>query len=162
MSFTVRNHYVPQWYQRRFLPPGQSKLWLLDLKPELIKRPDGPTTTRKALRHLGPVNCFQQDHLYTLYFGKYATDVLEKTFFGRVDTIGENSVNFFADYDMRDGVHEAFHGMIDFLSAQLFRTPIGLRMLRALAKSKDHQQTLHTLQSRGRFITQSGWKVCGP
>jgi hypothetical protein len=147
MSFTVRNHYVPQWYQRHFLPHGQSKLWYLDLKPEEIKRPDGTTTTRKPLRHLGPANCFQQGHLYTLHFGQYATDVLEKTFFGKIDTIGEKAVAFFADYSMRDGVHEAFRGMGDYLSAQLFRTPKGLRMLQALAKSKDHQQTLHDLHT---------------
>lgn len=163
MSFTVRNHYVPQWYQRRFLAPGQSKLWYLDLKPEVIKRPDGTTTTRKALRHLGPVNCFQQDHLYTLYFGQYATDVLEKTFFGRVDNIGEKAVAFFADYGMRDGVHEAFRGMVDYLSAQLFRTPKGLSLLQALARSTDHQQTLHTLHTAGQVYhtiwVESVWTV---
>lgn len=163
MSFTVSNHYVPQWYQRRFLPPGQSKLWYLDLKPEVIKRPDGTKTTRKALRHLGPINCFQQDHLYTLYFGQYETDVLEKSFFGKVDAVGEKSVAFFADYGMREGVHEAWRGMIDYLSAQLFRTPKGLRMLQALARSKDHQQTLKTLRIAGQVYhtiwTESVWAV---
>lgn len=163
MCFTVRNHYVPQWYQRRFLPPGQSKLWYLDLRPETIKRPDGTTTTRKALRHLGPVNCFQQEHLYTLYFGQHATDVLEKTFFGKVDSVGEKAVAFFADYGMREGVHEAFHGMIHFLSAQLFRTPKGLSMLQALAGSKDHQHTLQALHTKGQVYhtiwTESVWAV---
>ena len=65
MSFTVRNHYVPQWYQKRFFVPdsGQSRLYYLDLAPDTIKLPNGKTTTRKALRQLGPVNCFMQDHL---------------------------------------------------------------------------------------------------
>lgn len=163
MSFCVRNHYVPQWYQRRFLAPGQSKLWCLDLKPEVIKRPDGTSTTRKPLRHLGPVNCFQQDHLYTLYFGRYETDHLEKTFFGKVDAVGEKAVAFFADYGMRDGVHEAFNGMTDYLSAQLFRTPKGLSMLQALAGSKDHQRTLHVLRTAGQLYhtiwVESVWAV---
>lgn len=147
MTFTVRNHYVPQWYQRRFFEDGsgQSKLWYLDLKPEIIRRPDNTTTTRKALRHLGPINCFKQDHLYTLYFGKYATDVIEKQFFGVLDFVGEKAVKFFSNYGMREGVHEAFDGMRNYLAAQLFRTPKGLDMLRAMSRSIDHQQTLEVM-----------------
>lgn len=148
MNFTVRNHYVPQWYQRRFfkLGSGKSKLWYLDLKPDIIRRPDGSTTTRRALRHLGPVNCFRQDHLYTLYFGEFATDVIEKQFFGAMDSLGEKAVDFFSKYSMCAGTHQAFRGMRDYLAAQLFRTPKGLDILRALSKSKDHQRTLHALR----------------
>lgn len=153
MSFTVRNHYVPQWYQWRFLRPNESKLWYLDLKPEVIKLPngkpvrrkDGTIVTRDALRHLGPVNCFMQDHLYTLYFGKYETDVIEKAFFGRMDSDGEKAVDFFAEYGMREGVHEAFEGMRNYLAAQLFRTPKGLEVLQTLSGSPDHQRTLNAL-----------------
>ena len=147
MSFTVRNHYVPQWYQRRFFEPGsgQSKLWYLDLKPEIIRLPNGQSTTRRALRQLGPVNCFQQDHLYTLFFGKYATDVIEKRFFGTIDSEGEKAVRFFADYGMREGVHEAFDGMRNYLGAQLFRTPKGLGMLRTISGTTDQRRTLITL-----------------
>lgn len=148
LNFSVRNHYVTQWLQRRFLEPGsgQTKLYYLDLQPEIIKLPDGSTKPRKALRHLGPVNCFVQDHLYTLNFGKYASDVIEKQFFGTIDDAGAEAVPFFADYSVRDGVHEAFDGMRNFLAAQLFRTPKGLAMLKALSKSASHQQTLMALQ----------------
>jgi len=105
---------------------------------------------------LGPVNCFKQDHLYTLYFGQNETDVLEKSFFGNVDSIGEKAVAFFSDYSMREGVHEAYRGMINYLSAQLFRTPKGLRMLQALSNSKDHQQTLQPLYMAGQ-VYQTIW-----
>lgn len=155
MTFTVRNHYVPQWYQRRFLPAnsGASKLWYLDLTPEVIRRPDGTpvrnrngqVVTRDALRRLGPVNCFQQEHLYTLYFGENASDVIEKVFFGTMDSLGEKAVAFFENYSMRDGVHEAFNGMRDYLAAQFFRTPKGLAVLRLLSRSEDHQRTLAVL-----------------
>lgn len=148
MSFTVRNHYVPQWYQKRFFVPGsgQSRLYYLDLAPDTIKLPNGKITTRKALRQLGPVNCFMQDHLYTLSFGKYTSDVIEKQFFGAIDDAGAMAVPFFADYDMREGVREAFEGMRDFLAAQLFRTPKGLGMLKSLSNAKTHQETLIALQ----------------
>lgn len=164
-NFTVRNHYVPQWYQRRFFIPdsGQSKLWYLDLRPDVIHLPNGKRTTRKALRQLGPVNCFKEDHLYTLYFGKYATDVIEKQFFGTMDSVGEKAVDFFADYSMRSGVHDAFNGMRNYLAAQFFRTPKGLDFLRTLSRSSSHQRTLlamqHAWQMYHTIWSEGVWEV---
>lgn len=164
-NFTIRNHYVPQWYQRRFfmLGNGQSKLWYLDLKPEVIHLPNGRKTTRKALRQLGPVNCFKADHLYTLLFGKFASDVIEKRFFGKLDDHGEKAVDFFADYSMREGVHEAFYNMRNYLAAQLFRTPKGLDFLRTVSRSRTHQGTLRALQQFWTLYhtiwSESVWEV---
>jgi hypothetical protein len=31
-----QSHYVALWYQKRFLPLGQSNLYYLDLKPETV------------------------------------------------------------------------------------------------------------------------------
>jgi len=42
------NHYVPEWYQRRFMRPGQGTYWYLDKSPEVVVR-DGHTFTRRAL-----------------------------------------------------------------------------------------------------------------
>ena len=33
-----RNHYVPVWYQKRFLLPGKYKYFRLDLSPEIVKK----------------------------------------------------------------------------------------------------------------------------
>ena len=38
---TRKNHYVPIWYQRRFLPEGQTKLHYLDIGPSKRELPDG-------------------------------------------------------------------------------------------------------------------------
>ncbi len=59
-----RNHYVPQWYQRRLFPEGTSeqKLFLLDLKPDEVVS-NGRRHTRKAVLRWGPVRCFSQDDL---------------------------------------------------------------------------------------------------
>lgn len=147
-DFTVRNHYVPQWYQRRFFEPGanQNHLFYLDLSPDLINLPGGRTKPRTALRRLGPVNCFKQDHLYTLFFGQNADDIIERKFFGAIDLMGEKAVSFFADYHYCDEAHQAFPSMQNYMAAQLFRTPRGLRLLKRLAGTVDHQATLLAME----------------
>jgi len=35
---------------------------------------------RDSLRMLGTRECFKDDHLYTLFFGDYASDFIEKSF----------------------------------------------------------------------------------
>jgi hypothetical protein len=83
MSAEYRNnHYVPQWYQRRFIPRESKdrELFLLDLKPEKLKTPSGKRLTRKALRRTGPRRCFASDDLYTTRIGGIESRELEKTF----------------------------------------------------------------------------------
>lgn len=147
-NFTIRNHYVPQWYQRRFFTNGskQSKLLYLDLDPDVIRRPDGSTTTRRAIRPLGPINCFKQDHLYTQFFGEYASDAIEKKFFGKFDAEGEKAVDFFGSYSMQEGLGDAIRNILNYLAAQLFRTPKMLELIRRSSKAKEHQGTLLTIQ----------------
>lgn len=164
-NFTVRNHYVPQWYQHRFfeMDAGQSRLFYLDLTPDLIKLPGGRTKPRTELRHLGPVNCFKQDHLYTLYFGQKADDIIERKFFGVIDQMGEKAVSFFANYKYSGEAHRAFPSMRNYLAAQLFRTPRGLRLLQRLAGTANHQATLlameHLWQLYQTIWSEAVWEV---
>jgi hypothetical protein len=54
------NHYVPVWYQRRFMLPGQDRYFRLDLKPEVAK--DATIAyTRKALHEWSPARIFAQN-----------------------------------------------------------------------------------------------------
>ena len=43
-----------------------------------------------------------------------------------IDARGKEAVEFFHDYTYREGAHDAFPAMMDFMSAQRFRTPHGL------------------------------------
>ena len=45
------NHYVPKWYQKRFMRPDQEKYFYLDLKPETVVR-RGHRYKRRELRRL--------------------------------------------------------------------------------------------------------------
>jgi hypothetical protein len=82
----LSNHYVPQWYQARFLPTsGEAKFRYLDLRPESFKDETGVLRTKKALHRWGTRRCFQETDLYTTQFGNWRSTDIEKFFFGRVD-----------------------------------------------------------------------------
>jgi hypothetical protein len=114
MSFTENNHYVPQWYQKRFLHAGlkEQKFYYLDLKPERIRHPDGEIHLRNECRRLGPVNCFAKKHLYTLFFGNLAADVIEKRFFGNIDRYGAEAVEYFSNYAISSDIESNFHNIL--------------------------------------------------
>lgn len=59
MSPHRNNHYVPVWYQKRFIASAarEQKYYYLDLSPERITR-DGHSHIRESVRRLGPPSCF--------------------------------------------------------------------------------------------------------
>lgn len=127
------HHYVPQWYQRRFLPNGTTKFFYLDLHPDTVTR-DGRTHTRSDILRWGPSRCFYREDLYALRFGGRTTDAMERQFFGRIDDSGKLAVERFADYvEITDGAIEALNYLPAYMGAQRFRTPRGLEQLRILA-----------------------------
>ena len=119
------NHYVPQWYQRRFIPPDarDRELFLLDLSPERFKTPNGLRVTRRALRRKGTRHCFAINDLYTTRLRGVESRELERTFFGEVDRRGKRAVEWFA----RDGFDGFYEEVLDdlmlFMSSQKLRTP---------------------------------------
>src|SRR5688572_14739660 len=136
------HHYVPRWYQKRFLLPGQSKYYLLDLRPDTLVS-GRVRYERRAVRHLGPASCFYEDKLYTLKLGNWSTDEIEKRFFGAIDTQGRRAVEVFTDYSgYSKAVHENFNALPTYMDAQRFRTPRGLDHLRSLADLRDHNRAL--------------------
>lgn len=162
-SFTTRNHYVPQWYQWKFLDPrrGGDRLFYLDLHPDRI--PERPELTRRAMRRLGPVNCFKQDHLYTTAFNGQLSDALERKFFGGIDADGCSAVDFFQDYSFRDGAHEAFQSLLAYVCAQLLRTPKGLAYWQRICGARSHQEALQLLSQLwevyGSIWSDGVWEI---
>jgi hypothetical protein len=137
------HHYVPQWYQKRFLSPGTEKLWRLEFKPEIVRIDDKRTFTRRAERWLYPSQSFYEDDLYSLRFGSQVNDGLEKAFFGSVDEAGCSAATFFEAFDVTaTGLKEAFHGLVAYIAAQRFRTPRGLDWIKRGWGAKDQNQTL--------------------
>ncbi len=138
------NHYVPEWYQKRFLLDGQNRQHYLDLKPE-TKVQNGYKFTRNAKRYWGPKLCFAQNDLYTISIGGLDNKDLEKLFFGELDALGNDAVKHFADFKFGDASHEAFKSLLPYMSAQKLRTPKGLAWLTWLIElrgSTDKNKTL--------------------
>lgn len=162
---TKSHHYVPQWYQKRFIDPQvhPKKLRYLDLSPDRVDHSDGTFHVRRALSLNGPAECFETDHLYTLRFAGFSTDDLETRFFGAIDNYGQRAADFFANYEYGDGAHDNFNAMLQYLDAQKWRTPKGLDYLRRTIQEDNHQLALLALGNAFRLHctiwTECVWEV---
>lgn len=141
------NHYVPQWYQKRFLPlTGEAKFYYLDLCPDTFRDAKGVLRHRTALLRWGTPSCFQETDLYTTEFGSWKSTDIEKFFFGRVDTDGAAAINWFADFKHLSIDSDAFHALLNFMSVQKLRTPKGLAYVATLARTADKNRALIAMQ----------------
>lgn len=157
-----RNHYVPEWYQRSFLLPGQSRYHYLDLNPEVLVQ-NGHRWTRNDVLHWGPDRCFAQEDLYTTRWGNIENVDIEKFFFGDLDDAGKAAVAAFADYSIRDDTHTAFQTFIRYMSVQRLRTPKGLAWLKATTGTAHQNVTMRLLQFYQKIFcavwTDSVWQI---
>ena len=126
---THRNHYVPQWYQRRFTTDSKTPLFYLDLNPEPIVLPGGKRVLRPTLQRSTPKYCFWGQDLYTTVFGSIQNDEVERFLFGAIDNDGANAVRAVVEGDLRR-IHELFNRFFEYLDAQKLRTPKGLDWIR--------------------------------
>ena len=163
--FTEINHYVPQWYQKRFIPShgGEQKFHYLDLTPPRVMHSDGSFHRRNELRRLGPANCFAQPNLYTLFFGKDAADIIERHFFGVIDRLGADAVKFFSNYALCGETGAAFNNLLRYLDAQKLRTPKGLDLIKRLPGRNSHQDALKFMgqlwQAHMTIWTEGVWEI---
>jgi hypothetical protein len=140
------HHYVPQWYQRRFLRHGETRFNYLDLSPA-VRSIDGQRKyQRRALLKWGPARCFFQHDLYTLKLGSWSSDDIEQRFFGDIDRHGHAAVPFFQNYRVDDGAHDAVDSLVPYMDAQRIRTPRGLDWLTTLARPYDRNMLLLVMQ----------------
>lgn len=160
------NHYVPVWYQQRFLPTeGERKFRYLDLIPDRFRDPRGILRTKTALHRWGAVSCFKETDLYTVKYGRYESTEIEQFFFGKVDEEGRAAVEFFSRYqsfdDFRDDVNpeKLFHSLLSYMSIQKFRTPKGLRYLAAFVRTTDKNRLLIEMQ-RLQNLHCAIWSEC--
>lgn len=125
MDITRLNHYVPVWYQKRFLPAGLETLFYLDFYPEKKLLSDGRIVTLKDCHSWGPKRCFKANDLYTTSFFGLPNDEIERYLFGAIDKTGAAAVRALLNNDIAQ-LHELFNKFFEYLDAQKIRTPKGL------------------------------------
>src|SRR5262245_60953610 len=101
------NHYVPIWYQRGFLGPGEQQLYYLDNAPLKHHLPKGRVKLGRDLSKREPGGCFRKHDLYTTQFGPKLNDEVERYLFGKIDDEGAKAVRAFISGDQA-AMHKSF------------------------------------------------------
>jgi hypothetical protein len=155
------NHYVPRWYQERFLPAEwkQRELFYLHKERRIVRDRRGrdhplPEVERRALR-----NCFAQRDLYTLTFRGITSTEFERNFFGQIDHKGRKAVSFWTEFDHTSIDPESFLTILTYLSTQKLRSPKGLDWLAARIRSHDPVVKLAAV-ARFRMLFNALWAEC--
>ncbi|MGE8568803.1 MAG: DUF4238 domain-containing protein [Achromobacter sp.] len=148
---TRNNHYVPVWYQRQFLLPGESRLHYLD------KGPGGndvgaATETQRGGQRRPPVSllplkrCFCTLDLYTTQFGNNLNDDIERFLFGQIDRTGSTAVRALVSGNPSE-IHDGFQDFFEYLDAQKLRTPKGLDWIKEAYPELTQVDLMHEMQA---------------
>lgn len=159
------NHYVPKWYQERFLLPGQTQkeLHYLDLKPRSFTDPTGVVRNLNSVRRKPLKNCFCEDDLYTTNFRGVESHLIETEFFGEIDRNGRHAVDYFSNFDHLNIDGEAFQHMMMYMSTQKLRTPKGLDWIAKQTGDAERNKVLRWMlqmrQLHCAIWTESIWLI---
>lgn len=159
------NHYVPVWYQHRFLQSHlkERKFRYLDLKPDVVTDSQGRRHTKTALRRWGPEKCFCAKDLYTTTLGPWFSTEIEKRFFGPIDDESVAAVDYWTNYNHSKIEHSAFDHLIRYMTLQKLRTPKGLAYIAAETRARNHNDVLMRLQALQRFYgaiwAEAEWSI---
>jgi hypothetical protein len=146
-----RHHYVPKWYQRRFLAPGQTSFKILDLSPPKFTRRDGTFTYGRQILDKGPSAFFLEHDLYTTRFFGAPNDEIERMLFGVIDRAGQIAIDAFIGQEW-ETVHNTYWDMYEFMDALRLRTPKGLLFVRTVSKAKTYNDLLYWMQLFRRML----------
>ena len=151
MKQSHKHHYVPEWYQRRFMLDGQKAYFRLDLSPEEIKRPDGKIIRKGEILNKGPGKFFYEIDLYTTNYFGHQNDDIERHLFGKIDTAGAAAISAMADPNWMRLIHPHIVNYFEYLDAQRLRTPKGLNWLIRVTKPKSYNDLLMKMQKVRRM-----------
>lgn len=155
------NHYVSEWYQKRFIDPlsKDKTLYRLDLNPDIFYDSKGIGHQANSLKRIGPSQCFAQDDLYTTTFGDIESTKVEELFFGQIDANGKKAVEYWNDFTHPSINKDAFQNMVLYMSTQKLRTPKGLKWLSEQINSNDQNLILKAMVDF-RQLYSAIWTEC--
>jgi hypothetical protein len=159
-----RNHYVPVWYQERFISSNaqERKFYYLDLKPKTLSS-NGRAFTRNSLMRWGPKSCFWLEDLYTTKHGDWISTEIEQKFFGPLDDSARPALDYFSNFAHPSANGDLFHNLLLYMSLQKLRTPKGLKYLSNLTQQANRNKLLIELQRLQAIFcaiwTESVWSI---
>ena len=151
MEPSHRHHYVPEWYQRRFMLDNQTAYYRLDLSPETIKTPAGKIIKKGEILKKGPKRFFFETDLYTTRYFKIENDDIEKHLFGKIDTDGADAISALASPNWMAEIHPHILNYYEYMDAQKLITPKGLSWLLEVFKPQNYNDLLFKMQEVRRM-----------
>jgi hypothetical protein len=158
------NHYVPVWYQKRFVQNQKTdhELHYLNLNPPQYKDSKGNAHIGNAVRKLGFRHCFSEEDLYTTNINGIESSELEKIFFGQIDNNGRMGVEWCANFSYPWDGSSHINELMLYMSTQKLRTPKGLLWLRDQASKlgKPDKNSILVLLTNLRQLYGAIWMEC--
>lgn len=154
------HHYVPQWYQKKFMLPGESELFYLDMKPDFAVDSKGSKHQKRSLWKQGSKKCFVEEDLYTTKIPNIKPKDIEKYFFGQIDVKGKPAVEYFESFDYPLKTWgTSLEDILVYMSTQKLRTPKGLSFLSNKIGSTNKDDILSTMIRLSR-LHGAIWMEC--
>lgn len=146
MQQSYKHHYVPEWYQKRFMLKNQSAYYQLNLFPEIIKKPNGEVIKKGEILKKGPGRFFYEKDLYTTDHFGIKNDEIERRLFGEIDTKGAVAISAMSSPNWMQLIHDHVGNYYEYLDAQRLRTPKGLKWLVKNTNPKNYNELLRIMQ----------------
>lgn len=144
---SYRHHYVPQWYQRRFLALGGTAFKVLDMKPDVFRDKAGVVKgVSRSVLDKGPDAWFYESELYTVRAFGVANDDIETMLFGAIDQAGKAAMDALVNEDWA-GMHKTYPDFFEYMDAQRLRTPKGLSFLSRTTRARDQYELMMKMQA---------------
>ncbi|HUU40860.1 MAG TPA: DUF4238 domain-containing protein [Desulfatiglandales bacterium] len=171
---SVRHHFVPIWYQKRFIPDGCEKYFYLRRSRTQVLGPHGKPLISDKVLFQRPKECFLEKKLYTVRLFGVPDDAIETKLFGRIDSYGSQSVDVVVEEKAwcRDDGFDLWRAFEEYMGAQKLRTPKGLDWIRTILRlptpaglvfTPDKMAVLATMQQilqiHGTIWTESVWEI---
>ena len=160
----TRHHYVPQWYQKRFLRPGATENVLFYCSLEPVVRVDAQGRTHALPRHHRRAirKSFVEDDLYTLRFGASSSTAIEQVLFGAIDRQGKRALDYWEHFAHPSLDEAALRALLLHMSTQKLRTPKGLWWLGEQFGDDPNTVLEALVELRGLYMTiwiESEWQI---
>lgn len=138
----AKHHFVPIWYQKRFLPEGTTGFCRLAITPKKIRLGNRQTQTVPSVSYnRGPSVCFYERDLYSVRLFGQSADFLERYLFGEVDRVGALGIDGVVCNDF-SLLHKYLAHFLRYMDAQKLRTPKGLAWIQSIFDSASKNELL--------------------